>query len=75
VTSRLDEVDASMYAVVNNVYTVDLVLRVEISIETLFNVLNYWAPRDIVVDKVTETGSVNDGQSKADAVLFNIGAD
>ena len=73
--SWLDEVDASMYAIVHDVDTVDLVLRIEISIEALFNVLNYRAPRDVVVDEVAETRGINDGQTKAHAILFNVGAD
>ena len=61
--SWLDEVDTSVHTVVDNVHAVDLVLSLEISIEALFNVLNNWAPRVIVVHEVTEARSVHHGQS------------
>ena len=75
VTSGLDEVDTCMDAVVNDVHAVDLVLGVQVCIEALLDVLNDWAPGVIVVDKVSETGSVNDSQAQANSVLLNIGAD
>jgi hypothetical protein len=75
VASWLDEVNACMYAVVHNVDTVDLVLGVEIGIKALFNVLNYRAPRYVIVDKVSESRSVDDGQTETHAVFFDIGAD
>jgi hypothetical protein len=75
VTSGLDEVNACMYAVVYNVDTVDLVLRVEVGIKSLFNVFDYRAPGDVVVDKVTKARGVDDGQTKTDSILFNVGTD
>lgn len=73
--SGLNEIDASVNAVVNNVHTVDLVFRIEVSIETLLNVLHNRAPGVIVVDKVTETGGINNGQTEPDTILLNVGAD
>jgi hypothetical protein len=75
VTSRLDEVDTGVDTVVDNVHAVDLVLGIQVSIEALLDVLNDWAPGVVVVDKVTETRSVNDSQAQANAVLLDVGAD
>lgn len=72
---RLDEVDTGVHTVVNNVHPVNPVLRLEISIEALLNVLDNRAPRVIVVDEVTETRSVHHGQAETDAILFDVGAD
>lgn len=73
--SGLDEEHTSVDAVVNNVHAVDLVLGVQVCIETLLDVVRDWSPRLIVVDKVTEARRVNDGQSEADASFLNICAD
>jgi len=75
VTSRLNEVDTGVDAVVDNVHAVDLVLGVQVSIEALLDVLNDWAPGVVVVDKVTKARGVNDSQAQANAVLLDIGAD
>lgn len=72
VASWLEEVDTSMDAVVNNVHAVDLVLSVEVSIESLLNVVDNWSPRLVVVDKVSETWGVHDGKTETDTVLLNI---
>ena len=71
----LHEVDTGMHAIVNNVHSVDLVLGVKIGIKSLLNVLDDWAPRVIVVHEVTKAMRINNGQTEADAVLLNIGAD
>lgn len=73
--SWLDEIHACMYTVVHNIDAVDLVLGVKIGIKALFNILDYRAPGYVIVDKVTETRSVDDSQSKTNAVFFDIGAD
>jgi len=75
VSSGLDEVNAGMDTVVNNVDTVDLVLGIKVCIEALLNVVDDWSPGLIVVDKVTETWSIYDGQTKTNAVLLNIGTE
>ena len=73
--SRLDEEDASMDAVVNNVHAVNLVLGIEVSIEALLNVLDNGPPRLVVVNKVAKARGVNHGKSETDAGLLDIGAD
>lgn len=70
----LNEVDASVYAVVDNICAVDLVLGFQVGVESLLNVLHDWTPRVIIVDEVSEPGGINDGQAKAHAILFNVRA-
>ena len=74
VTGRLDEVDARVDAIVDDVHTIDLVLGVEIDVEPLIDVVDDGTPGLIVVDEITETGRVDDGQPKTDAVLLDVGA-
>lgn len=74
-TGGLDKVNAGMYTVVNDVHAVDLVLGLEVSIESLLDVLNDRSPGIIVVDKVTESWCVNNSQSKPYTVLFNVCTD
>ena len=59
VACRLDEVDASVYTVVNNVHPVELVLSIKIGVEALLDVLNNRSPRVIVVNEVAKAGCVN----------------
>jgi hypothetical protein len=61
VASGLDEVDTGVDAVINDVRTVDLVLSLEVSIVSLFDVLHNWAPGIVVVDEVAESGGVDNG--------------
>lgn len=75
VAGGLDEVDAGMDAVVNNVDAVHLVLGIKVSVESLLNVLDDGTPRNVIVHKVTESRRVDDGQAETHAVLFNVGAD
>ena len=72
VASRLDEVDTSMHAVIDNVHPVHLVLGVEICIESLLDVFDDWPPRIIVVHEVTKTRGIYHGQAEANAILLNI---
>lgn len=74
-TGGLDEVDTCVHTVVNNVHTVDSVLSLEVRIEALLNVLDNGAPRVIVVDEVSESGGIDNGQTEANAVLLDISAD
>lgn len=74
VASGLDEVHTGVNTVVDNVAAVDLVLGLKVGVETLLNVLDNRAPRVVVVDKVTEAGSIDNAQAEADTVLLNIGA-
>lgn len=75
VARGLDEEDAGVDPVVDNVHPVDLVLGIEVGIEALLNVVHNGTPRLVVVDKVAEAGSVDNGQAKAHASLLNVGAD
>lgn len=75
VASGLNEIDTGMDSIIDNVHAVDLVLRFQVRIVSLFDVFHDWAPRVVIVDEVSETGSVNHGQTQAHAILLNIGAD
>ena len=72
---RLNEVNTSMDAVVNNVHAVDLVLGFQVGIETLLDIFDNRSPRVIVVNKVTKSRGIHNSQTKANSVFFNIGAD
>lgn len=73
--SGLDEENAGMDPVVDNVHAVHLVLGIQVGIEALLDVVDNWAPRLIVVNEVAETGCVNNGQAQTNAGLLDIGAD
>lgn len=75
VTGGLNEVNARVDTVVDDVGTVDLVLGLQVSIVSLLNVLDNRTPRVIVVHKVTKARRVDDGQTETDTVLFDIGTD
>lgn len=75
VPGGLNEVDAGMDAVVDDVHAVNLVLGVEVGVKSLLNVLHDRSPRVVVIDEVTKAGRVHHGQAQADAVLLNVGAD
>lgn len=75
VAGRLDEEDAGVDAVVDDVHAVNLVLSVEVGIKALLNVLNNRSPRLVVVDKVTEAGGVDNGQTQANTSLLDVGAE
>ena len=71
----LNEVDACMDTVVNDVHAVDLVLRIQVCIKSLLDVVNNWSPRLVVVDKVTKAWGIDNSQAKTNTVLLNIRAD
>lgn len=75
VASWLEEVDASVDAVVNDVHAVDLVLGIEVGVEALLDVIDDWSPGLVVVDEVPESRGINNSQAKTDAVLLNIRAE
>lgn len=75
VAGGLDEVDARVDTVVNDVGSVDLVFGLQVGIVSLLNVLDNGAPRVIIVHKVTKPGRVDHGQAEADTVLFDVSAD
>lgn len=75
VASWLEEVDASVDAVVDDVHAVDLVLGIEVGVEALLDVIDDWSPGLVVVDEVSESRGINNSQAKTDAVLLNIRAE
>ena len=75
VTGGLDEVDACVNAVVDNVHSVDLILSLEVGVESLLDVLNDWSPRIVVVDEITEARCVHDCQSESDAIFLDVSTD
>lgn len=75
VAGRLNEENAGMNAVVNNVHSVDLVLRVQIGIKALLDIVRNRSPGLVVVDKVAEARGINHGQTETDTGLLDIGAD
>ena len=75
VTSRLNEENTSMDSVVDDVHAVDLVLSIQVRVESLFNVVDNRAPGLIVVDEITETRSVDNSKAETDTSLLNVGAD
>jgi hypothetical protein len=75
VTGGLDEVHASVDAVIDNVHAINLVLRIEIRNEASLDVIHDGAPRLVIVDKVTETRGVDDSQAQTNTVLLDISGD
>jgi hypothetical protein len=75
VAGGLNEVDNSVDTVVNNVHAIDLVFSLEVSIESLLDVLNNGVPGFIVVDEIAKAGCIDNCQPEANAILFNVGAD
>lgn len=72
VAGWLNKVDTGVHTVVDNVHAIDLVLRIEVGIEALLNVLHDWSPRLIVVHKITKSGSVDYSQAETNAILFDV---
>lgn len=75
VASWLEEVDASVDAVVNDVHAVDLVLGIEVGVEALLDVIDDWSPGLVVVDEVSKSRGINNSQAKTDAVLLDVRAE
>lgn len=62
-TGRLDEIHTGMYAVVDDIHAVELVLGFEICIESLLDIFDDWAPGVIVVDEIAEARRIYYGQA------------
>lgn len=75
VAGGLDEVDTRVHSVVHNVHPVDLVLGVQVGVESLLDVLDDGSPRVIVIHKVAKARRVDHRQTQAHPVLLNIRAD
>jgi hypothetical protein len=73
--SWLNEVYTGVYTVVHDVHSVDLVLSLEVRVESLLNVLHNWSPRIVVVHEITKARGVYNSQSQSDSVLLNISTD
>ena len=71
----LDEVDACVDSVIHDVHPVHLVLRLEVCVKALFNVLDDRAPRIVVVNEIAESWCVHHCQTETHSVLFNVCAD
>lgn len=59
----LDKVHTSVNPVIHNVHAVDLVLGIQVSIKALLNVIHNWSPRFVIIDEVTKTRGIDNGQS------------
>lgn len=75
VAGGLDKVDAGMDSVVRDFLAVELVLLREVRVEAGLDVIEDRLPAFIVVDKVAETGGVDDGEAESDAIFLNVGTD
>ena len=73
-TSGLDEIDAGMNTVINDVHAIDFILCIEIVVEPRLDVFYYWPPRIVVVDKITKARSIYHCKTEANTVLFDVGA-
>jgi len=74
-SGRLNEVDTGVDSVVNDIHSVNLILGFQIGVKTLLNVINDWAPRLIIIDKVPESRGIDNSEAKANAILLNISRD
>jgi hypothetical protein len=63
-----------MNSIIDDIHTIDLILGLQICIKALLNIVDNWPPGLIVVDKITKTWSVDDGEAKTHTILFNVGA-
>lgn len=71
-TERRYEVKAAVNTIVNNVSTIQPALIPQESLVLLVNVLENGTEAVRVVDRITEAGSVYNGQSKFHAAFFNL---
>ena len=74
-TSRLNEVDASMHTVIHDVHPVNLVFSIEEIVESSINVLGDGSPRVVVVDEVAKAWRINHCKTQANAIFLDICAD
>ena len=74
-TGGLNEVNAGVHAIVDNIHPVDLVFCVQVVVKARLDVVDNGLPRLVVVDKIPEAWGIDDGQSKAYAIFLDISAD
>lgn len=72
VACGLEEIDAGVDTVVDNLLAVDSVLLLEICVEARLDVFQDGLPAVVVVYKVTEPGSVDDGETESNTILLDI---
>lgn len=68
----LDEVEASVDPVVDELVSIDPVLLVEVGIETSLDVVEDRLPALRVVDEVAKPGCIDDGELEPDTGLFDV---
>ena len=61
--SWLNEVHTSVDSVIHNVHAIDLVLRIQVCIKALLNVIHNWSPRFVIINEITKTRCINNSQS------------
>lgn len=59
----LNEVNASMHSIINNIHSVDLVLSIQVGVKALLDVIHNWSPRLVVVNEITKTRGINNSQT------------
>ena len=74
-SGRLDEIHASMDAIIHNVHSIDLVFSIQVCVKSLLNVLDYGIPGFIIVNEVAKARCVNNSQAKTNTILLNISTD
>lgn len=74
-TGRLDEINACMDSVVDNVHSVHFILGLKVGIESLLNVFDNWPPGVVVVDEISKARCINDCQTQPDSIFLDVGTD
>lgn len=72
-TGGLKKVETGMDSIVGQLGSVDSVLLLEVGIESSLDVLDDGLPAVVVVDEISVTWSVDDGETKTDAILLDVG--
>jgi hypothetical protein len=75
VAGGLDKEDTCMNTVVNNIHAVNLVLSIQVGVESLLDVVDDRAPRLIIVDKISKTWCIDNSEAETNTCLLNVGAD
>ena len=74
-TSGLDEVDASVDPIVDNIDPVDPILGIQVGIEALVDIVHDRTPGLIIVDEIAKAWRVHHGQPKSDPILLDVSTD
>ena len=59
-TGRLNEVNAGMHTIVDDIHPIDLIFSIQICIKASLDVVDDWFPGVVIVDEVSETGGIDD---------------